>query len=276
MKVNAWTAGLSAVLLTGTLAGCSSREEPEAVACEALSIPETENSGEPSPEIKVVEEGFSEVRKKEYDPSYSIVSAGAVLENTSDRVAYRTRVVFDSLNKSGASNLAEPDGIFKTVEVPVMNPGEQVRVGTVLAPSLGARTFEVSVLASVTQWLDRADTTNGLAPVKVSIADPGAAQSSVSSQVEIPLAVENTNCRSSVFRGYSALYRDSSGTLIGGFTETGGTPDGNACTAGMSTARMLAGEDYMPEEIDLTKIEVSAMCDLAPNENPGERNRPLN
>ena len=72
--------------------------------------------------IRVVEQGFS------HDPS-SAVSLGAMLENTSGTVAYRTALTFRLFDAADAE-LPETGSAALTVEVPVILPGQRVGAGT--------------------------------------------------------------------------------------------------------------------------------------------------
>src|SRR4051812_22037866 len=62
-------------------------------------------------EVEVVEQGWSAIQHHEF----STVSIGVVLRNTSDRVAYRTRVAFDAFDSAGVSIVDGVQAEFKVI-----------------------------------------------------------------------------------------------------------------------------------------------------------------
>src|SRR6266542_2743502 len=71
--------------------------EPAAGGCRLVTPPSGAPIG-PSSGVMVVEQGYTRIPS-----SGTVVSMGAVLQNTTDKVAYRTRVKFDVLNAAGTS-----------------------------------------------------------------------------------------------------------------------------------------------------------------------------
>src|SRR5438067_2299230 len=110
-------AGVTAVVLsTGDESASKPCDIPNFVQEEPASAKTAPGGGG----IEVAENGLSSV---------GLASMGAVLHNTSDRIAYRTRLtlkVFITVNGLPQGPL---QGSFTTMEIPVMMPGQRVGVG---------------------------------------------------------------------------------------------------------------------------------------------------
>ncbi|MGW5050275.1 hypothetical protein [Actinokineospora sp. NPDC004072] len=215
----------------------------------------------------MVEQGFSQ--------DGDVVSVGAVLENTSERVAYRTRVLvrlFDGkrmwLPEEGAGE------VRRVVEVPVVGAGGRVGVGVEARPARlhgGARavvaSFEVELLT--TTWVAGA----ALGAFRVVGADGvRAAGGSVRYREDSP------NCRALTSRGAAAVYRDAAGQIVGGTLEPAGAlivfrdsagavvggepdpPESPPCSPGARTMWIVPTHPPPPAT---ARIEVHPYCDLS-------------
>src|SRR4051812_6710773 len=71
------------------------------------------------------------VRETGFSPSTdgSRVSVGAVIENGTAEVAYRTRVIFRAFTADGRPAIADSEQYRYFVEIPIIRPNEKVPVG---------------------------------------------------------------------------------------------------------------------------------------------------
>ena len=181
------------------------------------------------------------------------VSIGAIITNTSQQAAYRTRVTFRVLKADGTA-LIEPNGAaFLYQEIPVILPGQRIAVGAnagIAAERIPA-IDRVEINLGSTRWVP-ADTTDPLyRPVKVTIVG------NTSNSIQFNLTTDG--CTGFTERGVGAVYRNPAGTIVGGAL-TGGTAKG-LCD-GVGGPQSAATPD-LPPDTDVSKTQISVYCDVA-------------
>jgi len=249
-------------------------DEPAAGGCRLVTPPSGAPIG-PSSGVMVVEQGYTRIPS-----SGTVVSMGAVLQNTTDKVAYRTRVKFDVLNAAGTSVVWQKHHTFMVQEIPVILPGAKVAVGDALALTESARpdpgaVARVSITATVSRWLNAGDGNKGLGAVTTKlVADKG--QRDADGSGSVSFNTNNANCAQMVGRGTSMIFRDPAGKIVGGSLST--EPALSACKPGSTTSPDLAISTLrsIPETADLNKTEVTAYCDFNRPPRSTERGAPIN
>jgi hypothetical protein len=215
----------------------------------------------PGDGIRVVEKGFTQSGVD------GPVSLGAVVENTSRMVAYRTRVtlrVFDSV-----SPVVE--------EIPVLLPGQRIGVGGEASGGTKAGPFRVEL--DTTHWLDPA-TMGGFESVTGTYLRTVHPDPQSPATVDIHYTESSPNCRPLIDRGAATVFRDSSGAIIGGALSQPGTltvfrdkrgvlvggeqhaPAGDPCDSGTREMWVIPSNPA-PDTAAPAQTRVYPYCDLA-------------
>lgn len=224
--------------------------------------------------LEITEQGFSLVGA---DPAW--VSAGLVLRNTTDRVAYRTLVTIDALDAENRTVIDKNHQQFKTQVVPILPPGTSVAVGNALAmvqtTTGGNRSVaSLAITFAVDQWLDAGGGDEGLGTIETSVV-PGSGERKADGNGSIAYTVRSTNCAEMTSRGVSMVFRDASGALIGGSLNN--QPELGACEPGTTdvpgTNTMQQG---IPADADLDRTTVTVYCDFDRPDVPNESGAPVN
>jgi hypothetical protein len=246
---------------------------PSAQACRLVTPPSGTAPAADGGGLRIVEQGFSLV------PSPT-VSMGAVIENTTDKVAYRTRVTFDVLGTGGESVVHSWHRPRLVQEVPIILPGAKVSVGDAVALIDATRgkddpVARISIIPVVTQWLAAGDGNNGLAPVTAK-AVPGGGKRDDDGSGFIAYTAESANCAPLLSRGTSLVFRDASGKIVGGNVD--GARALAACkpSATSSEESANAGLRAIPATADLNQTDVTAYCDFAQPVPTGQSGEPIN
>jgi hypothetical protein len=249
-------------------------EQPSAQDCRLVTPPSPAASTGDSAGLKITEQGYTRM------PSGStMVSMGAVIENSTDRVAYRTRVTFDVHNAAGTSVVWEKHRIWLVQEVPIILPGAKVAVGDAVALTDEARTdpnsvARISIAPAVTQWLAAGDGNNGFAPVTGKPAPSSTRDDDGSGFVRYN--AESANCAPLLSRGTSLVFRDASGKIVGGNIDANRAP--NACKPGATDYAESAsgGLRAIPASADLARTDVTVYCDFERPLRTGQSGEPIN
>lgn len=222
--------------------------------------------------IHIVEQGYTIVPS-----SATTVSMGSIVANTTDQVAYRTRVMFDVLDDEGRSVVHDWHRSRLVQEVPVILPGTRVAVGAAVALTEAAQAdrdsvARISIVPAVTRWLPPGDGNNGLAPVTGKPV-PGGSRRDHDGSGFIRYTTESANCAPLLSRGTSLVFRDAGGTIVGGNIDANWA--WHACEPGTATYVQSAdaGLRAVPASADLDRTEVTVYCDFArpaPTQRPGE------
>jgi hypothetical protein len=209
--------------------------------------------------LRVVEKGFTQL-----NGSADTVSAGAIVENTSRQIAYRTRVSFRVFDPQGKSATVAKNDHFLRMEIPVIMPGQRIAAGmsnfvreypTVSVPVTVAG---VELDVGMTHWLAQGK----FGRISVDqIRLERTATEEVSGTVHYTL--QSGYCRDTALRGVAIVFRNSAGSIVGGTFET--VLPGSRCHPGSSTERAVTDRS-IPTGIDDNRTEVSPYCDIAPRE----------
>jgi len=205
---------------------------------------------------------------------------GAVIENTTDKVAYRTRVTFDVLGAGGESVVHSWHQSWLVQEVPIILPGARVAVGDAVglrdrARGEGDLVARISITPVVTQWLAAGDGNNGLAPVTAK-AVPGGWERDDDGSGFIAYTAESANCAPLLSRGTSLVFRDGSRKIVGGNVDNGRAL--SACEPGTTTSERSAnaGRRTIPASADLDRTDVTVYCDFAQPVRTEQSGEPVN
>jgi hypothetical protein len=209
--------------------------------------------------VRVAEQGYTRVGS----PALSTVTIGAVLENPSDRVAYRTRVTFDVLGPDGRSVVTDSFRRFQVLEVPIILPGAKIPVGDSLAATRLAEVGSVTIKPVVSQWLPAGGGNDGLAPVTATLVPDKTTRDAEGSGV-ITYDARSANCTDLVSRGSSYVLRDAGGKLIGGGLSDEPEPSGCDISENRYPNSFNTALRSIPEGADLAKTQVASLCDLGP------------
>jgi hypothetical protein len=268
-------AGLATILVGGIAwAALPSPHEPAvSVRC---PLPRTGAAATASPAesapggggIRVVEHGFTQ--------RDGGVDLGAVVENSSRAVAYRTLVRFRVLDAAGRSASA-PESLSPQLvqEIPVILPGQRIGAGTFvyvaeksILPTTYARVVSVELEIIATHWLPgdgggfAAVTASELHIRRYEPTDPG--------QAIIDYTVASGYCSILENRAVAVVYRDASGRLIGGGLVSPQASGKRACSPGRYDQWIGV---TVPPGADDARTEIYPYCDpaekaLAPSVNP--------
>ncbi|MFY1689804.1 hypothetical protein [Plantactinospora sp. WMMB782] len=271
-------ASTSVLVLLVTAAGVwwaqQPNDEPKAAACRYPKVPETLSLAVPNRydrttiaapsggAVTVIETGFTQTEND------SVVSIGAVLKNTSSRVAYRTRVIFRAHAANGDYALDDPALFHYHLEIPIIRPGERVVVGTYA--SLNSTNFRrTGVWLKVaradldllrTQWIPETDT--GTFPTISAQLDPTQPPLAEDGLVTVRLAANSNACRALGGRGITMVFRNAAGAVVGGAFDS--TREADFCAAGDFSPRALVFGSRLPDT-DLARTEVNVYCDVTPS-----------
>jgi hypothetical protein len=264
-----WTA-VGAVVATAAallVAGCTTEDGPSGSSC-ALATPPPAAGSVDSAGIKVTEQGFSTSSAE-----FPMVSIGAVLENTTDQVAYRTRVVFDAFDAAG-SIVGEDQVKYTMIEVPIIAPKAKVAVGDMFHASTKVTLTKVTVTPAVTAWMPAGDGSTGLAPVTSTVV-AGSGKRAADGSGELYLTSRGDNCTALISRGIALVYRDAGGAIVGGAID--GLEKLYACEPDDEQKEVsIVLPDVIPAAADLDKTQITPMCDLQPARRVSASGEPVN
>jgi hypothetical protein len=203
--------------------------------------------------------------------SSGLVSMGAVVRNTSDHIAYRTRVM---LKVSVAFTGLPPgpmQGSLLTMEIPVMLPGQRVGIGRPLV-NVNATTKVISadVEAQTTTWLPNG-ALGGFSPTADTYESISRVKSSLPADA-VQYTENSTNCRALADRRTAVVFRDANGKIVGGDLvppDGKGNPAGSAqqpltspsCWPGQRNTWIVPLAD-IPQNADDKRTELYSYCDL--------------
>lgn len=180
---------------------------------EDLSVPPKDPCGIPksvatdprpaAPGVRIAEQGLTSGDNGQ-------LSLGVVVENTSDQVAYRTRIsyhLFDARRSPIAKTM--PDTV-----IPVIMPGERVGTGfSDLQDQPKASTFEVDL--GRTTWLPL-DALGGLTPVTATYLRTWPSPPGTPPLISVDYHEMSNNCRALYPENVGVIFRDNSGAVVGG------------------------------------------------------------
>lgn len=197
--------------------------------------------------LRVSEQGFTQLA-----PDRSIISVGAIVENTSSQPAYRTRVQFGVLDTTGHSAVVPSSSTQLILEIPLILGGQRIPVG-----SWGY------VNGTVSQVLVTLGSTQRLSPQGsygevTAKADSTSRTSSDPSTGTVAYTATSNYCEALTPRGVAMVFRGSSGVIVGGSFELGA----ERCEPGTFTGRATA-QRSLPDGVDDTKTQVQPYCDFA-------------
>lgn len=224
--------------------------------------------------LTVAEQGYGQIDEpgRNRAPGET-VSLGAVVHNTSSRVAYRTRVILRVLDAREQSVVADRSGELLRQEIPVILPGQRVAVGAwtfvrEVRAGLPATVAAVQVRLDTTHWLPA----DGFKQVTtVHRHTDRAAGEPASGSVDF--AVTSPYCQPLAPRGVAAIFRDNAGTLIGGtFAYDNSRP---RCQPGTHD-EFISATRSIPLTADPTRTETATYCDVAPAPVATASDRPIN
>jgi hypothetical protein len=272
--------GLVAVVAAGGAALAATREapaKPTAVRCTRTPTPQGRTApADAAPGgggLRVVEKGFTQLGDQRES-----VSIGALVENTSDRVAYRTLITFRVLDAGGRSVTAPGAGRLLRQEVPVIMPGQRFGVGSSAnvqeeAPLRSATVSTVEVRLERVHWTPRRDDGGAFAAVTAEhwFTDHSGGDDTTG---VVRYDIDSPYCDELTPRGAAVVFRDRTGALIGGSFDRGTSQA--RCKPGRSDGGVLAFES-IPAGADDDRTEIYPYCDLArPDWSPTDPNRPIN
>lgn len=265
--------GVAVVVLT-VHDGGGGMEEP----CRLPRVPaagETASDATSAPDhggLVVVEQGFTPITDDPLGPP--AVTIGALVENTSGMVAYRTQVTFTMLDPSGA---VVPDKEQAAVNssrqvIPVIRPGERVGIGSVALTVDRDRPKDpavpvgsVRVTLDSTHWVPPTSGGASFAPVTTRIQSSGRVFADgigpLQQGIHADYIITSGYCQPIAGAHGALLWRDSTGKLIGGARAFPLT-DFITCRPGQQTSWAVG--NGVPKAADAAKTEVYPYCD------PGE------
>ncbi|HWS31394.1 MAG TPA: hypothetical protein VN408_01480 [Actinoplanes sp.] len=255
---------LCSVLLWGLVAACdSSPSSPEPPAC---AVPSAAPAGAEGPAgqapggggLEVTDHGFSATGGGDH------LSLGGLVRNTSGSIAYRTTVVFRLADVQGNDPVHEWSTRQLTIVVPVIRPGEEVAVASLVGLRLDVNPIdkpikiaEFDIVLGPTRWLG-AETASAFppfvaGPVTVDRDAPG------SDEGTIRFSVTTASCRELLPRGASAVFFNRAGAVVGGALDPGnGT---GSCAIPGYDAR-ISERHQIPAGIDVARTRVTPYCDF--------------
>ncbi len=256
---------LLGLTLVAMLSGCDSgASEVEPSVCAVPTAPPTGTyapAGQASGGgLEVVDHGFTQLGEGASD-----VSLGALVRNTSDRIAYRAEVRLRVTDEQGGDAVHPAHVEALNQVIPVIRPGEQVAVGATVAvrddmwPKQAA-TYKVAsfdVEFGPVMWLPPGDA--ALFPTFTATFRGIGRDNSDSTLDGVRFSVVSTSCRQMFARGTSVVFLDSSGRVVGGLID--GVGDQAHCGTGEYSDTIL--EDDLPKGIDAGRTVVTEYCDLA-------------
>lgn len=202
--------------------------------------------------LRVTEKGFTGL-------SGGWVALGAMLENTSSLVAYRTRVDFHVLDGRHRSALDQTSPVPRTTVLTVL-PGQRVGVGSKALvrqkPGFSAGTAtsvaELDVSVRTAQWWPAGG------PLRPVTAPYRQTRHVSSDAADYLYTVDSPLCTTVAREGLSIIFRNRAGAVAGGLFVQG---DGHAsCAPGTRDEDVLVGG--VPQGIDEHRTEIYPYCDL--------------
>ncbi|WP_326551666.1 hypothetical protein [Micromonospora sp. NBC_01813] len=213
--------------------------------------------------LDVVESGFAQIGSAAAPITRDgITSVGAIIRNTSEQIAYRTRVTFRVLDESGDSAVLD-SADDQTREIPIILPGQQVGVGARYAVrSEGAsriRVAEVAVAINETLWSPARTDPAEVALVGAVTArhletwryGPDDLDASVNYELDSPYCSVLTSA------GAGVVFRDAAGLVVGGGFDPTASQDG--CLPGRSARSALLPRS-LPPQADVDRTEIYQYC----------------
>ncbi|GLY32496.1 hypothetical protein [Kineosporia sp. NBRC 101731] len=267
-------AAAGALCLSFALIACNGQGSTETQSCQPASPTAHPTSAPEGHDVKVVESGFTTVAGKT-NAAFPVISMGAVLENPSDQVAYRTRVTFDAQDVRGSSVILDTQSRYSMIEVPVIQPGEKVAVGVSLIADERSTATTISVTPDLSTWLPSGDSSNGLAPVVATLV-PENTDHDTDGSAHLQYTVANTNCDNLIYRGVSVVWRDADGTLVGGDTDTARSSFPCNIDSSDKAFRADTKENSTPESVDFSKSDVTVFCDVNRRSEAPGAGKPIN
>ncbi|WP_336156969.1 hypothetical protein [Amycolatopsis sp. VC5-11] len=212
--------------------------------------------------VEVAEKGAS---------SSGLASMGAVLRNTSDRIAYRTKVTFKVIVSVNGLPPGPIQGAPMTMEVPVLLPGQRAGIGRPLINVGGTdKVISADVDVQTTTWLPNG-ALGGFAPATDIYESTSRAKASLPADA-VRYTEKSTNCRALASRRTAVVFRDANGAIVGGDLVP---PDGKGNPAGTpqeppSSPSCSPGErstwivplQKIPKNADDNHTELYSYCDL--------------
>ncbi|MEV0895627.1 hypothetical protein [Actinoplanes sp. NPDC049802] len=267
------SAGVVAVLLAGVGVWFAQRSEgdtavvvascPDAVAPTDQGAPAAtanpNKSGIAAPDggdLRVVESGFTQMDDGRY------VSLGAVVENSSNRVAFHTRVGFRLSTAEDEPVLVVGEG--HRIEIPIIHPGQRVVIGTVLGLDPKPRlrpggsnpvVAEAGVDLAQTRWVPAEGTASY--PTVITTLDPTYPPSRNAGTFR--LRTNSNACGDLVPRGATLIYRDGSDKIVGGSFSNDRHPE--QCLRGDQETTLRPFYDP-PPTADMNRVEAAVLCDV--------------
>ncbi|GAA0799275.1 hypothetical protein [Spirilliplanes yamanashiensis] len=234
---------------------------PAVGAPTAAAAPDAPDGGA----VRVAERGFTQESRDldgEPDGRADRISMGAVVENTSTRVAYRTRVTFAVTAADGDPAADTRQRSWLVQEVPIILPGQRTAVGVAVLPTrdgdgAATRAATMTVALAVTQWLPA----DGFATVTAA-AVPGAATRDDHGTGTVDYDATSAWCAPLKPRGTALVFRDRAGELVGGDLVLDGSAQ--QCAPGVTRQRAATNPQAVPSTADIDRTEVTEHCDLAP------------
>ncbi|HEV8558279.1 MAG TPA: hypothetical protein VGR06_18050 [Actinophytocola sp.] len=157
--------------------------------------------------VRVLEQGFTQ-------DADGAVNMGALLENTSGDVAYRTLVTF-RLFDPAHTELPESAGTPLRVEIPIVLPGQRIGTGSATyRSSVRVSSFEINL--DRTAWVPRDSFGQGFAPVTGTYLRTARFQPRIPASVDIHYKETSANCRGLESRTTAVVFRNSAGKIVGG------------------------------------------------------------
>jgi hypothetical protein len=150
--------------------------------------------------------------------------------------------------------------------VPVILPGATVAVGDALAlepverGSPAVTVARISISTKVSQWLEPSGGNRGLGAVTATVV-AGTGKRDAEGSGSMRFSANSANCADLVSRGTSMIFRDASGTTVGGSLSNQSTF--GVCDADADGERIAESTlRSIPATADLDKTEITAYCDF--------------
>lgn len=258
MKRPTWLALLAVVVLAaGTTVVAVSWARSWFSSCDIVhSVAPNVGSASPSRDsLRVVEQGFT----YPVDEARS-VSLGALLENTTDSTAYHTRITVQLLD---ASN--EHIGGYDITDdhIPIIMPGQRIGIGITTHPTTeeaaNAVVVAIRVSPETAQWLPRDALGDDFVPVTAEYRSTIRRNPNLPNSTEIHFAPKGNSCRPMQGRSPAVLFRDSSGTLIGGTRQYVLV---TASCGHFDEETWVIPRWVIPREADDARTEIYPYCDV--------------
>jgi hypothetical protein len=166
--------------------------------------------------VRVVDQGFTQAEE-------GSVSLGAVMENASSSVAYRTRItfrLFDATHTPMSEAGTVPSRLV--VEIPVILPGQRIGAGNGARPGRSQKVASFEVELGTTTWLPREALGKDFSPVIAAYLRTDRPDPRFPTSVDMHYKETSTNCRSLVDRQAAAVFRDAQGKIVGGTLDSPG------------------------------------------------------